>query len=174
MSLTVDVQKALAEDSRITIPADDQVEDWARRAVETAIDTGNFLQEQELLKRELQKKDMQVTVRIVSEEEITRLNSQYRHKNTATNVLSFPFVLPPGIPVDELPGSLGDLVICASVVNREADQQKKSASAHWAHMVIHGTLHLLGYDHQDEEQAKDMESLETAVLEGLGFDDPYN
>jgi probable rRNA maturation factor len=160
MSLQVDVQNALAEDSQFSIPGNDKIQEWANRAIEHD--------------RQLHEKDMQMTVRIVSEEEIAQLNSQYRHKDNATNVLSFPFVPPPGVPRDVLTDSLGDLVICASVVNREAEEQEKPMTAHWAHMVVHGTLHLLGYDHEDEEQANDMESLETAVLAELGFEDPYN
>lgn len=112
----------------------------------------------------------EVTVRIVDEAESQMLNSTYRSKNSPTNVLSFPFEAPIGI--DDLP-LLGDLVICRQVVEKEAEEQNKTLDAHWAHMVIHGSLHLLGYDHIEEEDAVEMESLETEIMLALGFPDPY-
>ncbi|MCW8827936.1 MAG: rRNA maturation RNase YbeY [Gammaproteobacteria bacterium] len=111
----------------------------------------------------------QLTVRITDEAEITELNRSYRGKDTPTNVLSFPFEAPPGV---ELP-LLGDIIICAEVVAREAAEQGKSLEAHWAHMVIHGTLHLLGYDHIEEAEAELMEGLEIRLLTGLGYANPY-
>jgi len=84
-------------------------------------------------------------------------------------VLSFPFEMPPGIELD----LLGDLVICRQVVEQEADEQQKPLMAHWAHMVVHGSLHLLGYDHIDDDEAEEMESLETEILQKMGFEDPY-
>jgi len=111
----------------------------------------------------------ELTVRIVDSIESQALNLQYRFKDKATNVLSFPFQNPPGITLP----LLGDLVICKDVVENEAVQQHKTISEHWAHMVIHGTLHLLGYDHIEELQAVEMESLETDLLIELGFTDPY-
>lgn len=115
--------------------------------------------------------DVEMNIRIVDLAEITELNEQYRHKSGATNVLSFPFDMPLDL-MDELP-SLGDVVICAAVVNQEAQEQGKSTTAHWAHMVIHGTLHLLGYDHETVADATIMESLEVTILKELGFSDPY-
>lgn len=112
----------------------------------------------------------ELTLRLVDETESAHLNATYRHLKGATNVLSFPFEAPPGVPAPPL---LGDLVICAPVVAREAAEQGKPLEAHWAHMVVHGTLHLLGYDHGDEQQALEMESLEIELLAGLGFPDPY-
>ena len=111
----------------------------------------------------------EVSIRIVGEQESALLNNQYRGKTGPTNVLSFPFdaVAPEPLPI------LGDLVICAPVVAREAKEQHKSIYAHWAHMIIHGVLHLLGYDHSDEEDAEIMESLETEILLGLDFPAPY-
>ena len=94
---------------------------------------------------------------------------EYRGKDYATNVLSFPADLPPEV---QLP-LLGDIVICAAVVSREAREQNKALDAHWAHMLIHGTLHLQGYDHQNDADAKKMESREKRILAKLGFDDPY-
>lgn len=112
----------------------------------------------------------EMTIRIVDETEGAALNLTYRGKQGPTNVLSFPFDPPPGI--DDL-ALIGDLVICAPVVEREAAEQGKPVEAHWAHMVVHGTLHLLGYDHQSEGQATEMEALETEILQGLGFSAPY-
>ncbi len=112
----------------------------------------------------------EMTIRIVDETEGAELNLTYRGKQGPTNVLSFPFDPPPGI--DDL-ALIGDLVICAPVVEREAAEQGKPVEAHWAHMVVHGTLHLLGYDHQSEGQAAEMEALETEILQGLGFSAPY-
>lgn len=113
--------------------------------------------------------EAQLTVRITDEEEIRELNATYRGKDYATNVLSFPFEAPPGV---DLP-LLGDIVICAAVVAREAAEQEKPLQAHWAHMVIHGTLHLLGYDHIEEADAEEMEGLEIGLLADLGYANPY-
>jgi probable rRNA maturation factor len=110
-----------------------------------------------------------LTIRVVDEDESAALNQQYRQKTGATNVLSFPADLPEEI---ELP-LLGDLVICAPLVQTEARAQGKPERAHWAHLVIHGTLHLLGYDHIEEAEAEEMECLETRLLKRLGFADPY-
>ncbi|MGL4679992.1 MAG: rRNA maturation RNase YbeY, partial [Plesiomonas shigelloides] len=109
------------------------------------------------------------TIRIVDEEESHHLNLTYRGKDKPTNVLSFPFEAPPGI---ELP-LLGDLIICRQVVEAEAVEQQKELSAHWAHMVVHGSLHLLGYDHIEDEEAEEMESLETEIMQEMGYPDPY-
>ena len=111
-----------------------------------------------------------LTVRIVSSEEGAALNQTYRHKQGPTNVLSFAVEDTASLPLP----LLGDIVICAPVVKREAYDQHKELSAHWAHMVVHGTLHLLGYDHLDDSQAQEMESLETHILTGLGFPNPYH
>jgi probable rRNA maturation factor len=113
--------------------------------------------------------ETQLTIRLVDEAEITELNATYRHQDKATNVLSFPFEAPPGVDIP----LLGDIIICAAVVAREADEQGKPLKAHWAHMVIHGTLHLLGYDHIDDAEAELMEGLEIALLSGLGYANPY-
>ncbi len=113
--------------------------------------------------------EAQLTVRVVDEDEIRELNATYRGKDYATNVLSFPFEAPPGV---ELP-LLGDIIVCAAVVAREAAEQDKPLEAHWAHMVIHGTLHLLGYDHIKEAEAEEMEGLEIRLLADLGYANPY-
>ncbi|MGE7139685.1 rRNA maturation RNase YbeY [Luteibacter sp. NPDC031894] len=114
-------------------------------------------------------KASEVAIRIVDADEGRALNLQYRGRDYATNVLSFPADLPPGL---NLP-LIGDLVICAPVVAREAAEQGKKPADHWAHMTIHGTLHLLGYDHIEESDAEAMEGLEARVLAGLGISDPY-
>jgi len=113
--------------------------------------------------------ESEVTIRLVDEAESRELNHTYRSKDKPTNVLSFPFEAPPGI---ELP-LLGDLIICRQVVEQEAAEQEKALEAHWAHMVIHGSLHLLGYDHIEDEEAEEMESLETEIMLALGYPDPY-
>lgn len=117
--------------------------------------------------------EQQMTVRIVDVSEMTQLNQQYRQKAGATNVLSFPFELPPGVPAAAGEDELGDLVICAAVVEQEAAQQHKAAVAHWAHMIVHGTLHLLGYDHLTDDEAQQMEMKEIAILESFGYANPY-
>ncbi len=116
-----------------------------------------------------EKNTAEIVIRIVDNPESSKLNSTYRHKKGPTNVLSFPFEPPAGI---KLP-LLGDLIICAPVVAKEAKEQKKSNLAHWAHMIIHGTLHLLGYDHIRKKDALIMEKLEIAILAKLGFPNPY-
>ncbi|WP_062745356.1 rRNA maturation RNase YbeY [Erwinia persicina] len=113
--------------------------------------------------------ESEVTIRVVDEAESHELNHTYRGKDKPTNVLSFPFEAPPGI---ELP-LLGDLIICRQVVEQEAREQEKALEAHWAHMVIHGSLHLLGYDHIEDDEAEEMESLETEIMLALGYPDPY-
>lgn len=111
----------------------------------------------------------EVVVRAEEAAEMARLNADFRGKDAPTNVLSFPADLPPG-PWEP---ALGDVVICPEVVAREATEQGKPEGAHWAHMVVHGTLHLLGYDHQEAAEAEIMEDLERRILAGLGYEDPY-
>ena len=113
--------------------------------------------------------DAELAVRVVDREESRRLNATYRGKDAPTNVLSFPADLPPGV---DLP-LLGDIVICAPLVAREADEQHKALADHWAHLTVHGVLHLLGHDHRTDEEAAAMEALETRILAGLGCADPW-
>lgn len=152
MSVTLDLQIASDDEEP---PSADAIRSWVEAALAGA---GH-------------EQDTELTVRIVDEAESAELNHSYRHKDGPTNVLSFPFEAPPGL--DDFP-LLGDLVICSQVVRREAGEQGKPLAAHWAHMVVHGTLHLLGHDHIDPAEAEQMEALEIAVLHRLGFPDPYS
>ena len=148
-SIFVDLQ--IATENIEGLPTEEQIVMWATAAVQPE---GN---------------EVEMTVRIVDEAESHELNLTYRGKDRPTNVLSFPFECPDEV---ELP-LLGDLVICRQVVEREAAEQEKPLMAHWAHMVVHGSLHLLGYDHIEDDEAEEMESLETQIMQGLGFSDPY-
>ncbi|CBY85750.1 MULTISPECIES: rRNA maturation RNase YbeY [Haemophilus] len=148
-SVLVDLQ--IATENIEGLPTEEQIVQWATVAIQPE---GN---------------EVEMTVRIVDEAESHELNLTYRGKDRPTNVLSFPFECPDEV---ELP-LLGDLVICRQVVEREAAEQEKPLMAHWAHMVVHGCLHLLGYDHIEDDEAEEMESLETQIMQGLGFDDPY-
>lgn len=148
-SIFVDLQ--IATENIEGLPTEEQIVQWATAAVQPEGD------------------EVEMTVRIVDEAESHELNLTYRGKDRPTNVLSFPFECPDEV---ELP-LLGDLVICRQVVEREAAEQEKPLMAHWAHMVVHGSLHLLGYDHIKDDEAEEMESLETQIMQGLGFDDPY-
>jgi probable rRNA maturation factor len=113
--------------------------------------------------------DTEIVIRIVDELESAELNERYRHKQGATNILSFPADLPEGVELN----LLGDLVVCAPVLAREATEQAKVLHEHWAHIIIHGVLHLLGYDHIDEEEAEFMEEKEIAILDKLAIANPY-
>ena len=148
-SIFVDLQ--IATENIEGLPTEEQIVQWATAAVQPEGD------------------EVEMTVRIVDEAESHELNLTYRGKDRPTNVLSFPFECPDEV---ELP-LLGDLVICRQVVEREAAEQDKPLMAHWAHMIVHGSLHLLGYDHIEDNEAEEMESLETQIMQGLGFDDPY-
>jgi probable rRNA maturation factor len=116
----------------------------------------------------------EIGVSVVGAAESRRLNAQYRGRDNPTNVLSFPV---PELPIDATtdgdPRPLGDLVICPQVLRTEAREQKKSLRAHWAHLVVHGSLHLIGYDHERDADADRMERREIAVLRRLGFSNPY-
>ena len=117
----------------------------------------------------LERSPLALTVRVIGEEEMAKLNRRYRGRNKPTNVLSFPMEPLPGMRTD----LLGDIVVCGPVVDREAAIQHKSPMGHWAHMVVHGLLHLFGYNHESDQDAMVMEALEKSVLEGLGYSDPY-
>ena len=157
-SVQIDLQVAIDSAAQQWLPNAEAIQRWADAAIKQAgIDQSEKL----------------MTVRIVDVDEITQLNEQYRQKTGATNVLSFPFEWPPEVPEEARDGSLGDLVICAAVVEEEAEAQNKSSEAHWAHMIIHGTFHLLGYDHLTDDEAQQMEAKEVAVLNSFGYANPY-
>ena len=120
-------------------------------------------------------READLAVRIVGSKEGRALNRHYRGKDYATNVLSFPADVADGVklPKGVVMPLLGDLVLCAPVIAREAKEQKKPLAAHYAHLTVHGALHLLGWDHQDAREAECMEQLEREILAGLGIDDPY-
>ncbi|MDX3773661.1 rRNA maturation RNase YbeY [Chromatiaceae bacterium AAb-1] len=148
MTISLDLQ--LASDAA-GLPAAAQFQQWLQAAILPFQD------------------DAEVTIRIVDENESRQLNHQYRGKDKPTNVLSFPFQNPPGVELS----LLGDLVICAPVVRQEAAEQHKTTEAHWAHMVVHGCLHLLGFDHINDADAEQMEAEEIQILQQLGFNNPY-
>ena len=148
-NVIIDLQ--IATEKQDNLPTVEQFTQWASAAVRA------------------QSLEPEITIRIVDEAESHDLNLTYRGKDRPTNVLSFPFECPEEV---ELP-LLGDLIICRQVVEREALEQGKPVLAHWAHMVVHGSLHLLGYDHIEDDEAIEMESLETQIMIGLGFEDPY-
>ncbi|WP_432471873.1 rRNA maturation RNase YbeY [Amphritea sp. HPY] len=148
MSYYVDRQCQI-EDSGL--PSEEQLTQWVSAALNNKMDQA------------------ELSIRIVDAEESQQLNAEYRGKDKPTNVLSFPFEVPDGIELD----LLGDLVICAEVVSREAEEQKKPLFNHWTHMVVHGVLHLLGFDHINDDEAEEMEALETEILASLSIPDPY-
>ncbi len=115
------------------------------------------------------RQDTEIVIRLVDEAESAELNQQYRHKSGPTNILSFPFESPEGMEFD----LLGDLVICTPLIHAEALQQNKKIEHHWAHITIHGVLHLLGYDHIEDHDAEQMESLEIEILSRLNIANPY-
>lgn len=147
MELTLHLENASSQSSGL--PEDEDVHRWISTALQS------------------HRKQAEISIRIVDEAEGAELNQRYRGKPGATNVLSFPAQLPIEHPL------LGDLVICAPVVARECREQGKLATNHWAHLLVHGSLHLLGFDHINEQDALVMEDLEVTILKQLGFSDPY-
>jgi len=152
MQAELEIQRAATAGS---MPDDGQFRLWVEAAL--AGKTENFA----------------LTIRLVDEHEAQRFNRDYRNKDYATNVLSFPAELPVGLPEDIRQSQLGDLLICAPVVALEATEQHRPEEDHWAHLTIHGILHLLGYNHEQTDEACEMELLETEILAGLGIADPY-
>ena len=140
---------------RAGLPAANSFRKWAAAALEGRI------------------READLAIRLVDAREGRALNRHYRGKDHATNVLSFPAELPEGLPEGVRLPLLGDLVLCAPVVAREAREQGKPLSAHYAHLTVHGVLHLLGWDHEDARDAECMEALEREILAGLGIEDPY-
>ncbi|MFY9178689.1 MAG: rRNA maturation RNase YbeY [Venatoribacter sp.] len=154
MSLILDLQLAdELEGYQGYLPSEAELSLWANTALESRC---NFA-------------EPEMTIRLVQAEESQELNFEYRGKDKPTNVLSFPFECPPEVPIE----LVGDLVICVPVVEQEAKEQNKALQAHWAHMVVHGSLHLLGFDHIKDDEAEIMENLERQILAKLGFPDPY-
>ncbi len=149
-----------------TIPDKNDLKKWSNSALQTLNDGADD-------------SNISLVIRVVDEEEGIELNHTYRNKESATNVLSFPYEVPDyAVDIPELQDEysqryLGDLVLCEKVVVTEAKVQNKTLEQHWAHLVIHGVLHLQGYDHIDDDEAMKMESLEIEILESLGFDNPY-
>ena len=144
------VQRAI---SGFSIPSTPKLKDWTKHTLQEKMPNA------------------EVTIRIVDKKEMIFLNSTYRKKDKPTNVLSFPSDMPLDIPLDIR--VLGDIVICAEVILEEAKAQEKTVEAHWAHMIVHGILHLLGYDHENDKDADIMEAEEIIILKKLGFNNPY-
>jgi probable rRNA maturation factor len=161
-SVQLDVQSAVV---RTGLPTTKRLQLWAQAAYEV-----HHAAHTHGRKRKVQ--PVQVSLRIVGSTESRKLNRDWRDEDHATNILSFPAGEMPDV-AGELP-TLGDLVVCAPVVKREAQQQGKRLDAHWAHLMIHGVLHLLGYDHEVERDAQLMEACEVAILDSLGFANPYD
>lgn len=166
MNVIVDLIATEDQQASELLPDDADPQHWAETTLAQAA-RGGFLSMDG-------QQQFQLSVKLVDEAESARLNSDYRGKNHATNVLSFPGQLPEEVRhlLSAIP--LGDLAICPAVVRREAIEQNKAVTAHWAHMLTHGVLHLLGLDHESDEQALIMESLEIDILNELGYPDPYH
>lgn len=147
MTVTVDLQ--IASDGQC--PESTQFQQWSEAALQSVSE------------------ECELSIRLVDDQESAELNGTYRGKTGSTNVLSFPFDAP--VPME--PRLLGDLVICVPVVEKEAREQHKKMNHHWAHMVVHGCLHLLGYDHIEDDEAEAMEALEVKILQSLAINDPY-
>lgn len=149
--MTVELEVQYAAEDATGLPTEQQINGWVRAALHERLE------------------DAQLVVRIVDEDESRQLNERYRRGSGATNVLSFPFEQPGLLQ----PPLLGDVVVCAARVAAEAREQGKATEAHWAHLVVHGVLHLLGYDHEHHGEARVMEALEIAVLASLDYPNPY-
>ena len=148
MAINVDIQYAAAKD---LLPDEAMINNWVQIALENLQENG------------------ELTIRIVDKEEATELNEQWRNAKGPTNVLSFPS----DNIQDIVPDLLGDIIICAPLVKTEAEQQNKEYLSHWAHLIVHGILHLMGYDHGEERDAIKMEALEIEILKKLGIPNPY-
>lgn len=158
MGILLDLQQASA--SIADAPSEDKFQHWLNDALLSQISK---------YRDDLSLDEWEITIRLVDDEEIQQLNNDYREKDKPTNVLSFPFEAPPGVDIP----LLGDLIISVPYVNSEAVEQGKTAEAHWAHMVLHGCLHLLGYDHITTADAEEMEAIEIEILADWGYKNPY-
>lgn len=170
--MNIDISNACVDESDSpNVPKTEDIQHW----VQTTIDSREWSEKaqqhqlQVLQAEAIENKPCELSIRIVDEAEIAELNATYRNKSGPTNVLSFPADLNQDIPLL----LLGDIVISAPTILREAREQGKTAQAHWAHMIVHGTLHLLGFDHQNAEEAGIMEAIETSILSRLAFPAPY-
>ena len=154
MTVQVDIQNACdSTECDQSLPDDPQVSCWVRQVVQ-----------------DVNRPQSTVTIRFVGEQDMIRLNGRFRGRYQATNVLSFPYTG----PEEPAEGLLGDVIVCLPVVDRQARDQEKSFTAHLCHMVVHGVLHLLGYDHEDDAEAAEMEHREIEILRHFGFPDPYS
>ena len=147
----IELELQIATEAK-TLPHPGQFREWIAVAYAQFVESGEMV------------------IRIVDEFEMTELNAEYRGKEKPTNVLSFPAEAEPGFGIN----IIGDIVICAPVVEKEALEQNKNILGHWAHLVVHGALHLIGYDHIEEDDALEMEQLETEIMVNLGFEPPYS
>lgn len=162
MSRSVQLELQIAG-SACGLPAEGEIRDWLERVFSAVRPDASEV-----------RRDHEITVRVVDEAESRELNRRYRSIDRATNVLAFPAADPGEFPGVEIDGrALGDLVLCGPIIAREAAEQAKEVGAHWGHMLVHGALHLLGYDHATEDGAARMESLEARILAGRGIADPY-
>ncbi len=150
MTIKIDLQFAIKSK---TLPTKNDFKTWVNEACVNRID------------------NIELCIRIIDEKESARLNKIFRGKDYPTNILSFPYES--DTLSEESTPLIGDLAICAAIIEQEAKTQQTELPAHWAHIVIHGCLHLLGYDHQTEKHAKKMENLEAEILKKIGYDDPY-
>ena len=148
MGMNMDIQNVSGFDN---LPENELIVKWAEQALDE------------------QHKDAEITLRVVDINEGRALNKEWRGKDSATNVLSFPV----GEVIEHAPNLLGDIVVCAPIVEQEAKEQGKTIDAHWAHLVIHGILHLQGYDHESDEEANVMETKEIKILKKIGYTNPY-
>ena len=151
----VDIQNNYLSSPALSLPSTNQLKTWAQ----AVFDHENL-------------SEAEITLRLVDEGEIQALNKRYRGKDQPTNVLSFPADVPVEVAL-ELP-FLGDIILCVPVIHQEAEEQRKPAFAHWAHMVVHGILHLLHYDHMNESDAKVMEEKEILILKSVDINNPYS
>jgi len=156
MQIDLELQNTINADD---IPSQTQMLEWIKVTLEKVNYPGEYAS---------------LTLRIVSSQESQQLNSEFRGKSSPTNVLSFPFEIPEMIPASEFEGVLGDLAICRDLVITQAQQQNKIVEEHWAHLIVHGVLHLLGYDHINDVEAETMEQLEIAILKQFQIADPYS
>ena len=169
ISVDVELQNPCNYES---VPSEEDLQGWCVAALQP-----DFFKQEGASKKISKSRGVTIVVRVVDDEEGIELNQTYRQKPTTTNILSFPYEFPEellAIPeIQSEPTHLGDLVVCESVVKKEAKEQNKTLQQHWAHLIFHGVLDLQGYDHIEDKEAEHMESLEVATLKQMGFQNPY-